>query len=306
MNFFTILFSAILVSQYCQAAPQRGGDPEDEVEFVPATNTNTRDPESGFPSFGSGGTRDNGFPVIIVRTSSGGRNPLHTLLKDLFGNSGSTGEKDTEASGNEEIPEVPLSDLPDLSSILGISNKGGNEGDVVSDDEFFPNFPSIFKRPTSDGEKNCGLLCTMFKRFDTQLKQIEEEVREIRDHEREKENEIAQGDEEDNDGPVNEYTEEVLPDGSIVRTNKTYHTSEDGSSFYSFQSTSFNTFGHDSKTEVQNEDKNGQVDGVNILDEKTVSDNSENNSSPKEYEDLDGEREELEENVGVDDGLFNA
>ena len=93
-----------------------------------------------------------------------------------------------------------------------------------------------------------------------------------------------------------------------MRTNKTYHTSEDGSSFFSFQSTSFNTFGHntDSKTEVQNEDKNGQVDGDNILDEKTVSDNSENNSSPKEYEDLDGEREELEENVGVDDGLFNA
>jgi hypothetical protein len=308
MNFFTILFSAILVSQYCHAAPQRGGDPEDEVELVPATNTNTRNPESGFSFLGSGGTRDNGFPVIIVRTSSGGRNPLHTLLKDLFGNSGSTDAKDTEASGNEEIPEVPLSDLPDLSTILGFSNKGGNEGDVVRDDDFFPSFPSIFKRPTSDGEKNCGLLCTMFKRFDTQLKQIEEEVREIRDHEREKENEIAQGDEEDNDGPVNEYTEEVLPDGSIVRTNKTYHTSEDGSSFYSFQSTSFNTFGHntDSKTEVQTEDKNGQVDGVDNLDEKTVSDNSENNSSPKEYEDLDGEREELEENVGVDDGLFNA
>ena len=176
--------------------------------MVPATNTNTRNPESGFPFLGSGGTRDNGFPVIIVRTSSGGRNPLHTLLNDLFGKSGSADNKETDG-GNEEIPEIPLSDLPDLSTILGISNKGGNEGDAVRDDEFFPSFPSIFKRPTSDDEKNCGLLCTLFKRFDTQLKQIEEEVREIRDNEREKENEIVQGDDEDNNGPVNEYTEEV-------------------------------------------------------------------------------------------------
>ena len=98
----------------------------------------------------------------------------------------------------------------------------------------------------------------------------------------------------------------MLPDGTIVRTNKTYSTSEDGTSFYSFQSTSVNTFGHDSKTEVQTEDNNGQVDVVDILDDKTVSDNSENNSSPKEDEDLGGEREELEENVGVDEGLFNA
>jgi len=45
--------------------------------------------------------------------------------------------------------------------------------------------------------------------FDTQLKTIEEEVREIRDKEREKENEIDQGDEQESSEPVNEYTEEV-------------------------------------------------------------------------------------------------
>ena len=132
---------------------------------------------------------------------------MHTLLNDFFGKSGSTDEEVTD-NDNEDIPEIPLSGLPDLSTILGIPNKGGNEGDVVTDEEFFPSFPSIFKRPNSDEEKNCGLLCNLLKGFNTQLKQIEEEVREIRDKEREKENEISQGDEENN-GPVNEYTEEV-------------------------------------------------------------------------------------------------
>merc|ERR1711981_889737 len=140
--------------------------------------------------------------------------------------------------------------------------------------------PSIFNKATTTTEntKKCGLLCTLFKNFDTQLKTIEEEVREIRDKEREKENEISQGDDQESTAPVNEYTEEVLPDGTIVRTNKTYSTNEDGTSFYSFQSTSFNSFGHNTntKTEVQTENNNGSIDMDYILDEKTVSDNSEN------------------------------
>ena len=105
-----------------------------------------------------------------------------------------------------------------------------------------------------------------------------------------------------------------MPDGTIVRTNKTYSTNEDGTSFYSFQSTSFNSFGHNTntKTEVQTENNNGPIDMDYILDEKTVSDNSKDDSSPKEYEDPiedlpdDDIEELLEENVGVDEGLFNA
>merc|ERR1712212_653612 len=41
-----------------------------------------------------------------------------------------------------------------------------------------------------------------------------------------------------------------LPDGTVVRTNKTYSTSDDGTSFFSFQSTSFNSFG-DSKSDEE-------------------------------------------------------
>merc|ERR1711981_1236650 len=154
--------------------------------------------------------------------------------------------------------------------------------------------PSIFNKATTTTEDNkkCGLLCTLFKNFDTQLKTIEEEVREIRDKEREKENEISQGDDQESNGPVNEYTEEVLPDGTIVRTNKTYSTSEDGTSFFSFQSTSFNTFGHstDNKTDVEIEDNAEEVeDGVTVVDD-TVSDEI---PSQKEYEDIEEEREEL-------------
>ena len=130
-------------------------------------------------------------------------------MNDFFGKSGSTDEEKID-NEEEDIPEIPLSNFPDLSSILGISNKDTNEGDVNTDENVFPDFTSIFsKAGATDDEKKCGLLCTLFKNFDTQLKTIEEEVREIRDKEREKENEIDQGDEEENSGPVNEYSEEV-------------------------------------------------------------------------------------------------
>merc|ERR1712018_901961 len=207
---------------------------------------------------------------------------------------------------SEDIPEIPLSKFPDLSTILGIPNKDSSDDEITRDDsEFFPSFPSIFKKPTTDDTKRCGLLCTLFKNFDTQLKTIEEEVREIRDKEREKENEISQDDQEST-APVNEYTEEVLPDGTIVRTNKTYSTNEDGTSFFSFQSTSFNSFGHsgDKGTDDKTEEKTERGDdGDTVVEEETISDNI---PATQEYEDIEEEREELEENVGVDEGLFNA
>ena len=92
-----------------------------------------------------------------------------------------------------------------------------------------------------------------------------------------------------------------MPDGTIVRTNKTYSTSEDGSSFFSFQSTSFNSFGDssDTKTEEEIDDEEGK----DVADD-TISDND---SPTKEYEDVEEEREEMEDkDVGVDEGLFNA
>merc|ERR1711994_5622 len=120
--------------------------------------------------------------------------------------------------------------------------------------------------------------------------------REIRDKEREKENEISQGDDQENTAPVNEYTEEVLPDGTIVRTNKTYSTNEDGTSFFSFQSTSFNSFGHsadEGKDDETDEQSETGEDGDNVVEE-TITDNI---PSTQEYEDIEEEREELEENI---------
>merc|ERR1712110_106490 len=130
---------------------------------------------------------------------------------------------------------------------------------------------------------------------DTQLKQIEEEVREIRDKEKEKENFPAEDGE--SNGPVNEYTEEVLPDGTIIRTNKTYSTSEDGSSYFSFQSTSVNHFGNSAepKPEVKIENDGNENADADSLDVDTVSDQE---TANKEYEDTE-EREELDENVGL-------
>ena len=99
-----------------------------------------------------------------------------------------------------------------------------------------------------------------------------------------------------------------MPDGTIIRTNKIYTTSEDGSSFFSFQSTSVNSFGHSSESspEEKAEENNGvtmEYDTDDFLDDKTVSDT---NVPEKEYEDVKEEIEDLDENVGVDEGLFNA
>ena len=97
----------------------------------------------------------------------------------------------------------------------------------------------------------------------------------------------------------------VLPDGTIVRTNKTYSTNEDGTSFFSFQSTSINSFGHstDKGTDDKTEEKTESGEDGDTIVEETISDNI---PSTQEYEDIEEEREELEENVGVDEGLFNA
>ena len=136
---------------------------------------------------------------------------MRTLLNDFFGESGSTGEEETIIE--EDIPEVPISSFPDLKSILGFSGQGpteGDEGQIAVRDDSFPGFPPIFSNPTTDDKVGCGLICNLLQGFDTQLKQIEEEVREIRDKEREKENEIFPGEDGEGNGPVNEYTEEVL------------------------------------------------------------------------------------------------
>merc|ERR1712038_1551614 len=294
MKALVIIIASIVVIQDCHAAPapQRGVVVEDDVELVPAENTNTRHPEGGFPL--SGGNGD--FPVIIIRTSSKGRNPLQAILNDFFGNAREETDHNNDRVPkipDEEIPEIPLSELPDLSTILGdLPNTGGNNGGDVASDEFFPSFPSIFRRgQNSDGER-CGLLCTMLSGFDKQLKTIEEEVREIRDKQKEKENEIPQGDESENEGPVNEYTEEILPDGTMVKTNKTYHTSEDGTSYYSFQSTS-----------VRKGYGNSDVPVERIPD---VPDKQSEDSNEQEEREETTERVREEfENVGVDDGFFD-
>jgi len=119
MKLCILLLVTIVFTQNCKAAPQRL---EDEVELVPATNTNERDPETGFPFFGNGGTRGNGVPVIIVRTSASGKNPLHTLLKDFFGKSGTRDEEKADEE-SDDVPEIPLSKFPDLSTILELPTR---------------------------------------------------------------------------------------------------------------------------------------------------------------------------------------
>merc|ERR1739848_867577 len=84
-----------------------------------------------------------------------------------------------------------------------------------------------------------------------------------------------------------------------------YSTSEDGTSFFSFQSTSFNSFGHstDNETDGETEDNTEEpVDGDTLVEE-TISDEK---PSQKEYEDIEEEREELEENIPLSENKRTA
>merc|ERR1712136_426199 len=69
-----------------------------------------------------------------------------------------------------------------------------------------------------------------------------------------------------------------------------YSTSDDGTSFFSFQSTSFNSFG-DSKSD---EEIDEAIDQDDEGAKDTVSDND---TPPKEYEDDEEQREEIEDNI---------
>ena len=76
-----------------------------------------------------------------------------------------------------------------------------------------------------------------------------------------------------------------------MKTNKTYHTSEDGTSFYSFQSTSVKGFGN----------SDVPVARIPVVSDKQPEDSNEQGEREDTTKRV---REELE-NVGVDDGFFD-
>merc|ERR1719431_1332250 len=162
------------------------------------------------------------------------------------------------------------------------------------DEDGIPEIPlmtSFFDEhlPTKDDEDKvelCGFICTILKQFDEKLKDIESSIKSIK-HDR---------DQQDINNST--YTEKVLPDGTIVKVNRTIisDTSDDGNSYF-FHSTSFHNF---DKPE-ENASK-GEVDEVTEKPEEKFEEFPivENEEIPF----LDDALNEVpEDNVGIDGGL---
>merc|ERR1711963_711800 len=110
---------------------------------------------------------------------------------------------------------------------------------------------------------------------------------------------MTEENEDDGEFDVNNstYTEKVLPDGTVVKVNRTVisDTSDDGSSFF-YHSTSFHNFGQGSDDQDDDE----------VFDEFPIS-TSESIPVVPDVEDFENEISQTNEipleNVGIDDGL---
>lgn len=220
-----LFFSVVMmVNSFPTEAPS--GDPSDDVELVTPVNTNkkpvddeeTLDVEDSF--FGGN------IPVIIIRqrpvaSGFGFRNPS---FNPFFGSN-------SFGLGNG----FPFSDFA-----------FPREDDFGSIEENSQNTPTTDVE-TDDSSSSCGFLCQIFKTLESQIKELDDEF-----HEAFGSNKTVDKDTVDADGydVYNKtYSEKVLPDGSVVKVNRTViaDTSNDGNSFF-FHSTSFHNVGTGSKT----------------------------------------------------------
>jgi len=260
------------------AFPQ--GDPDFEVDFVRPTNTNEGPPEGAggggprfpFPGgFGGGDEevgRDGFIPVIIVRRVGGGggregEGDGGFGLPSGFPFGGSGG-----GSGGGGLDLRGLLDMffggdgggPGAGFVPTIGD--GGDGDVVFDGEGEAPPPP------------CGLLCTMLTEFQARIDQVEHEIKDIHQKKEDEQNEIggtgSGSDEEEQDGDDDKYDqtfeEKVLPDGTVVRINRTSFsdTSDDGSSFF-FHSTAIHNIGDG--TDVDGGEGNNETIDDDVEDE---------------------------------------
>jgi len=242
-------------------------DPDSEVEFVRPTNTNDGPPEGTgggprfpFPGGFGGGDEEGGdgfIPVIIVRRVGGGdvEGEPGVGLPSGFPFGGSAGGGGLDLRGLLDMFFGGDGGGPGAGFIPTIGD--GADGDVVIDGEGEAPPPP------------CGLLCTMLREFQARIDQVEHEIKDIQHKKEDEENEIdgtgsgsaSDEDDDDEDKYDQTYEEKVLPDGTVVRINRTSFsdTSDDGSSFF-FHSTAIHNIGDGS-------DVSGDEDNIETNDD---------------------------------------
>jgi len=280
---FILLNILLFTTAYSAPAPQGS----DDVELIPPVikNTDTEN-NSGF------------IPILVIKNT---RIPPSFEDKFPFGSFFGTDE-DPFGRGDDD------DDFPFLTSFF--------EDEPTDNDYEFPSvFSSIFDSNEDQDEPICGFLCTFLNDFDKRLKVLTDEVKTI--------HQVSDNKEDEYDVNNTTYTEKVLPDGTVVKVNKTiiHDTSEDGSSFF-FHQTSYHNFGSSSDENVEDvsleEEKDDEVQKTTKFDEFPISSTTslpnipELEDFPLEYEDNqtneipivdESINEVAEENVGIDDGL---
>lgn len=175
-----------------------------EVELIDPVRTRTEDPQENDNS-------DGFVPVIIIRGNEGGSS-FPSIFPQIFGTN------PVEGGG-------PGLNFPFFSSAFPFATSSpssdNDEIDIKSD---------------NNNNNQCGLICLMFKRFEDQLKHLDDEIKKV-------ETEIKEQTEETNDDEgETTYEEKVLPDGTVVKINKTViRDSDDNGNGFVFKVTSFIT-----------------------------------------------------------------
>eukprot|EP00095_Tigriopus_kingsejongensis_P011686 maker-scaffold578_size132436-snap-gene-0.30 protein:Tk11686 transcript:maker-scaffold578_size132436-snap-gene-0.30-mRNA-1 annotation:"suppressor protein srp40-like" len=263
---------------------------DDDVELFEPVNTNQEDPETAdrVPS--------GRIPIFVIRT----RNPFF----GPFGSSGipvgRTRPTFGEVAPQSDSSHFALDDI--LNSFFGPTLHGGGPDYEVDLDEEVEVQPVEAFAPSAPGA--CGLICQVMRQFQGQIATIEEEIREIRHKEQDRENEIDGGSkvepEDEDDGVQREtYEEKVLPDGTVVRINRTVISDSDGDgSAFFFHSTSFHnvlTPGEDDKEVFETDEADKEVvetidadkELVDVVETSNDKEDKEVESNDTEFEDAD-------------------
>merc|ERR1712168_187501 len=153
-------------------------------------------------------------------------------------------------------------DLPRLPASFGGFGDVGDVPTISLSDIFGP----ANEQPLLPADNGCGLICKVFKTLEGQLGVMQGEIDGLKTELHNKE--VLEG---TYDNHTTTYDEKVLPDGSILRTNKTtiHDTDENGNGFF-FQSSI-----HHVIQENDEETKEGKVDAEEVVTEKKENDEAE-------------------------------
>jgi len=147
-------------------------------------------------------------------------------------------------------------DLPRLPASFGGFGDVGDVPTISLSDIFGPSN----EQPLLPADNGCGLICKVFKTLEGQLGVMQGEIDGLKTELHNKE--VLEG---TYDNHTTTYDEKVLPDGSILRTNKTtiHDTDENGNGFF-FQS----SIHHVIQENNEEETKEGKVDVEEEVTEK--------------------------------------